>query len=191
MKNILLAVSLTALTTSAFAADLKPYIEGAVGWADAKDTSSSTINTKFDSDVNYAAEIGLKDIAGTGIRLGGSYSQNELDYKATRIATGAVLETSASKAKTYLLNAYYDFKTGTALTPFVGFGLGMQDTAGAKDNEFVYGMHGGAKYNITNNVYVGAKGSFLRANGITDATSNAKYSDHNQYSINATLGYEF
>ena len=190
MKKILIATILSSVASFAYA-DVKPYIEGAVGWADAKDTSSSTINTKFDSDVNYAAEIGLKDIAGTGIRLGGSYSENKLDYKATRIATGAVLETSASKAKTYLLNAYYDFKTGTALTPFVGFGLGMIDTAGAKDNEFIYGLHGGAKYNITNNVYVGAKGSFYRANGITDAASNAKYSDHNQYSINATLGYEF
>jgi len=191
MKKILLALALTALTTTAFAADLKPYIEGAVGWADAKDTSSSTINTKFDSDVNYAAEIGLKDIAGTGIRLGGSFSQMEPDYKAINKTTGAVSEASSAKAKTYLLNAYYDFKTGTELTPFVGFGVGMQDTAGAKDNEFIYGFHGGAKYNLNNNVYVGAKGSFLRANGITDADNGAKFSDHNQYSVNATLGYEF
>jgi opacity protein-like surface antigen len=190
MKKILIATILSSIASFANA-DVKPYIEGAVGWADAQDTNSSTINTKFDSDVNYAAEIGLKDIAGTGIRLGGSYSQQKPDYEAIYKTTGAVAEASSSKAKTYLLNAYYDFKTGTALTPFVGVGLGMQDTAGAKDNEFVYGLHGGAKYNITNNVYVGAKGSFLRANGITGTTTNAKYSDHNQYSINATLGYEF
>jgi len=191
MKNILLAAALAALTTTVFAADLKPYIEGAVGWSDAQDTSSSTITTKFDSDINYAAEIGLKDIAGTGIRLGGSYSQAKPDYKAIYKADGSVAEASSAKAKTYLLNAYYDFKTGTALTPFVGVGLGMQDTDGAKDNEFVYALHGGAKYNITNNVYVGAKGSFLRANGITESDNSAKYSDHNQYNVNATLGYEF
>ena len=190
MKKILIATVLSSIASFA-SADVKPYVEGAVGWSDAQDTSSSTINTKFDSDINYAAEIGLKDIAGTGIRLGGSYSQAKPDYKAIYKADGSVAEASSSKVKTYLLNAYYDFKTGAALTPFVGVGLGMQDTDGSKDNEFVYALHGGAKYNINNNVYVGAKGSFLRANGITDSESSAKYSDHNQYSVNATLGYEF
>jgi len=189
MKKILIATILSSIASFANA-DVKPYIEGAVGWIDAKDTNSSTVNTKFDSDINYAAEIGLKDIAGTGIRLGGSYTHAELDYVATNSSTGNSAAGKA-KSKVYLLNAYYDFKTGTALTPFVGFGAGMYDTTDAKDNEFIYGLHGGAKYNVSNNVYVGAKGSFYRANGITDAPSNAKFSDHNQYSINATLGYEF
>ena len=191
MKKVLLTAALTALTTTAFAADLKPYIEGAVGWFDSKDTSSSTINTKFDSDVNYAAEIGVKDVAGTGIRIGGSYTHVELDYRAHRTSDGTVAESSKATSKMYLLNAYYDFKTGTELTPFVGLGLGMSDTDDSKDNEFVYGLHGGAKYNISNNVYVGAKGSFFRVNGLTDAQTDARFSDHNQYSINATLGYEF
>jgi opacity protein-like surface antigen len=190
MKKILIATIISSIASFAYA-DVKPYVEGAVGWADAQDTSSSTITTKFDSDINYAAEIGLKDIAGTGIRLGGSYSQVKADYKAIVKATGAVAETSSAKVKIYLLNAYYDFKTGTALTPFVGFGLGMSDAVGGKDNEFIYGLHGGAKYNITNNVYVGAKGSFLRANGLTDSQNGYKFSDHNQYYVNATLGYEF
>jgi hypothetical protein len=135
-------------------------------------------------------QIGVKDIGGTGIRLGGSYTHAELDYVATNPTSGNSAAGKA-KSKAYLLNAYYDFKTGTALTPFVGFGAGMYDTTDAKDNEFIYALHGGAKYNVSNNVYVGAKGSFYRASGITDATSNQNYSDHNQYSINATLGYEF
>ena len=49
----------------------------------------------------------------------------------------------------------------------------------------------GAKYNINNNVYVGAKGSFMRNNGITDKDNNTQFSDYNSYSVNATLGYEF
>jgi len=189
MKKILIATIISSTASFAYA-DVKPYVEGAVGWADAQDTSSSTITTKFDSDINYAAEIGLKDIGGTGIRLGGSYTHAELDYVATNPTSGNSAAGKA-KSKAYLLNAYYDFKTGTALTPFVGFGAGMYDTTDAKDNEFIYALHGGAKYNVSNNVYVGAKGSFYRASGITDATSNQNYSDHNQYSINATLGYEF
>ncbi len=190
MKKILIATILSSIASFAHA-DTRAYVEGAVGWFDSKDTSSSTINTKFDSDVNYAAEIGLKDIAGTGIRLGGSYTYVDLDYKAYRTSNGTVAESAKSTTKTYLLNAYYDFKTGTELTPFVGLGLGKSDTDGSKDNEFVYALHGGAKYNISNNVYIGAKGSFFRANGITDSQTDAKYSDHNQYSVNATLGYEF
>jgi hypothetical protein len=61
----------------------------------------------------------------------------------------------------YLLNSYYDFKIGTELTPFVGLGLGQSDTDDSKDNEFVYALHGDGKYNITNNVYIGAKASFF------------------------------
>jgi opacity protein-like surface antigen len=190
MKKILIATMLSSIASFAYA-DTKAYVEGAVGWFDSKDTSSSTINTKFDSDVNYAAEIGVKDVAGTGIRIGASYTHVELDYRAHRTSNGTVAESSKSTSKMYLLNAYYDFKTGTELTPFVGLGLGMSDTDGSKDNEFIYGLHGGAQYKITNNVYVGAKGSFLRANGITDPQTDARFSDHNQYSINATLGYEF
>ena len=142
MKKILLVAALTALTTTTFASDLKPYIEGAAGWYDSQDTSSSAIKTKFDSDVNYAAEIGFKDIAGTGVRLGGSYTHVEMDYKAYLTSNGELVDGAKSKSKTYLLNAYYDFKTGTAVTPFVGFGLGMKDADSGKDNEFVYALHG-------------------------------------------------
>jgi hypothetical protein len=39
MKKILLVAALTTLTTTAFAADLKPYIEGSFGWTDYADKS--------------------------------------------------------------------------------------------------------------------------------------------------------
>lgn len=189
MKKLLLASLLSALISVANA-EVKPYIEGSVGWLDSNSTSSSTYKTKFDSDVNYGAEIGLKDIAGSGIRLGGSITHVNRDYKAYN-NSGAQIDTGKDRSNIYLLNAYYDIKTGTALSPFIGVGLGMIDSNNAKDNEFAYALHGGAKYNINNNVYVGAKGSFYRTNGIKDKEDSLQYSDSNSYSINALLGYEF
>ena len=62
MKKILIATILSSIASFANA-DVKPYIEGAVGWADAQDTSSSTINTKFDSHVNYAAAANSKSLS--------------------------------------------------------------------------------------------------------------------------------
>ena len=90
-------------------------------------TSSSATRAEPDSDVNYGIEIGFKNIADTGLRLGGSYLYSEPDVKSYDATTGALAETSKAKQKIYLFNAYYDFKNSSALTPFIGAGLGSHD----------------------------------------------------------------
>ena len=192
MKKILIATILSSIASFAYA-DVKPYIEGSVGYFDLDSTSSSATRVKTDSDVNYGLEFGFKNIADTGLRLGGSYLYSEPKVKSYRVSTDALLEDLKNKQKIYLFNAYYDFKNSSALTPFVGAGLGSHDWD-TVSKEFVYALHGGAKYNIVNNVYVGVKGSYFRTKSFTvegASGSNEKFTDLDSFAVNATLGYEF
>ena len=89
-----------------------------------------------------------------------------------------------------MLNTYYDFKTSTDFTPFVGFGIGLADIENAEDNAFAYSVSAGAKYNIDKNVYVGAKGAYTRIDGPTDQFG-IEFKDIAVFSANVSVGYEF
>jgi opacity protein-like surface antigen len=206
MKKVLLTAVLTALTTTAFAADLKPYIEGSLGYArtdDARisfiDDDGSTANYRgnYDNDVNYGVEIGAKNVFDPNIRLGAQYIKYQFDQKSGTNTfadgtTDADNELAKMKANVYLLNAYYDFNNSTKLTPFVGLGLGAADVDGNKDKEFSWAAHLGGRYNFDDNLYLGLKGSYLRINGgdvNCDSTCNG--ADGDIYSGNVSLGYQF
>ena len=92
MKKILIAATLTSLSTLALAADLKPYIEGSIGrvnpdTVDSKSYSGSldgsSVNAKlkfdYDSDNVYGGEVGFKNVVIPNLRIGASYSRAEID----------------------------------------------------------------------------------------------------------------
>jgi opacity protein-like surface antigen len=123
MKKILLAAVLTALTTSAFAADLKPYIEGSVGYTNFEDNIKITPGTselEVKSDVNYSIEAGLKDVFFKGLRL----SVSDTYMKGVEDKSTGETSYSKSNTNTFLANAYYDFDIGAALVPYIGVGIG-------------------------------------------------------------------
>lgn len=192
MKKFLIATILSSVASFAYA-DVKPYIEGSVGYFDLDSTSSSATRAKPDSDVNYGIEIGFKNIADTGLRLGGSYLYSEPDVKSYNATTGDLSEDKEYKQKIYFLNAYYDFKNSSPLTPFIGAGVGRHDWD-ATFKETAYALHGGANYNIDKNLYIGVKGSYFRtkdftAVGVSNATES--FGDMDSFAANATVGYEF
>lgn len=192
MKKILIAAILSSIASFA-CADVKPYIEGSVGYFDLDDTSSSATRVNPDSDINYGVEIGFKNIADTGFRLGGSYLYSEPDVKSYDATTGEEAENTKYKQKIYFLNAYYDFKNSSPLTPFIGAGVGRHDWDDTF-KETAYALHAGANYNIDKNLYIGAKGSYFRTKEFnTDGASDAdeRFSDMDSFAVNALLGYEF
>ena len=103
MKKILIAAILSSITFYAHA-DVKPYIEGSVGYFDLDDTSSSATRANPESKINYGIELGFKNIADTGLRLGGSYLYSEPDVKSFNATTGDLLENAKAKQKIYLSN---------------------------------------------------------------------------------------
>lgn len=266
MKKILLITALAAASSSAFALDLKPYVEAQVGYLntnsiDTKNysyTSNSLIvNGKlsfdYDSDVAWGGEVGLRDVVIENLRVGASFTRSEIDLNKLSIpgtltvkdsggntllsANGSValdrssaslsgsytyknsagntvsasgslvgnnadLSTSAVSAKSalldafkqrinlYMLNAYYDFKNDSALTPFVGVGVGFANMKDTKDNEFAYSLSAGAKYNFNSNIYLGLKGSYTRVNGPT-SNDGIEINDIGLWKADALIGYEF
>lgn len=209
MKKILLAVALTAYTTTAFAADLKPYIEGSVGYSrpdDAKisfvdDDGNGSYRANYDNDVNYGLEIGASNVLNPNIRLGAQFIKYQFDQKSgsTTFGDGTIEADDQSdfekmKAKVYLLNAYYDFNNTSKITPFIGLGMGAADVDGAKNNEFSWATHLGGKYNFNDNLYLGLKGSYLRINGgdiECNTVTNCKAQDADVISGNVLLGLQF
>jgi opacity protein-like surface antigen len=209
MKNILLVSAIAALTTTAFAADLKPYIEGSVGYARPDDAQISFVDgtgpgnyrANYDNDVNYGFEIGASNVLNPNIRLGAQFIKYQFDQKSgtTTFGDGSIEADDQSdfekmKAKVYLLNAYYDFNNASKITPFIGLGMGKADVDGSKNNEFSWATHLGGKYNFNDNLYLGLKGSYLRINGgdiECNTVTNCKAQDADVISGNVLLGYQF
>ena len=226
MKKLLLAAAVAAISSGAFAADLKPYIEGQLGYANLNDVDSKTISDSvgnvrvsgklklnYDSDATYGFEIGAKDVGIENLRIGASYSRAEFDFKsagltatistdgggttisgsASRSQLGSYASSLDAKLNLYMLNAYYDFKNSSSFTPFVGAGIGFADIKNTKDNEFAFSLSAGGRYNINNNLYLGAKGSYVRVNGPTIQVDGGDYGteDVDLWKAEALLGYQF
>jgi opacity protein-like surface antigen len=95
MKKILLVSALLAASLTASAADLKPYIEGSVGWGNVGDVSTKTytgtvsgvayngqVNLDYDSNVAWGGEVGLANVADTNFRVGLSFTKLSLDVNS-------------------------------------------------------------------------------------------------------------
>lgn len=92
MKKILLVSALLAASASASAADLKPYIEGQVGWGSVGDVATKTytgtvggvayngqVNLDYDSNLAWGGEVGLANVADSNFRVGLSFTKMSLD----------------------------------------------------------------------------------------------------------------
>ena len=124
-----------------------------------------------------AAGIDLSTID-AGILISGNVGDLGVSTAALVAAGQGELETS-----TLMLNAYYDYKTNSAFTPYVGIGLGTATTdlefspsavgvISDDDNTFVYQLILGASYTFTENL--GAFASYI-------------YRDADEASLNGTL----
>ena len=226
MKKLLIATVVATISSGALAADLKPYIEGQLGYANLNDVDTKTLNVsgtnfiaaanlnmKYDSDVSYGGEIGLRDILIPNFRIGASYSRSEFDFKnatvsgtaeingtayaaaanVTRANLGALADQFDAKLNLYMLNAYYDFKNPSQFTPFLGAGIGLADIKNTKDNEFAYSASAGGKYNFNDNLYLGLKGSYVRVNSPTVRVDSVDIAlkDVDLWKAEALLGYQF
>lgn len=164
----------------------------------------------FDSDVGYGFEVGAKDLLVENLRVGFAFTTVKFDFnKASGSGTvtdgtdtinfaGSVNKSDAKsvgldldrRTKLYMINAYYDFKNSSPITPYVGVGIGFADIENTKDNEVAMSATLGAKYNINQNVYVGAKATYYNINGFKDDAS-IKYKDVDAMALNINIGYDF
>ena len=163
---------------------------------------------EYDSEISAGLEFGLR--LNESSRIGLSYTKADFEFESQTLSgsvtidgttyTGSIPITRAdygsdasswdNDAKLYLANYYYDFNAGQTLRPFLGIGFGIADIQNAKDKEFAYAGHAGAKYYFNDNAYIGGKFTYARVNGITDGWG-IDYEDIDFYSGTLAVGFEF
>jgi len=101
MKKLLTATALiTAISATATAIAATPYVEGALGYAKARDvdtdaynssgpgfTRSETYKLDYDSSAMYGAEFGFKDVLMPNLRIGASIATMKFDLKSAQLDT--------------------------------------------------------------------------------------------------------
>ncbi|MGD0277128.1 MAG: outer membrane beta-barrel protein [Syntrophales bacterium] len=153
IRALLVVLLFVASTTSVLAAG--PYVGIAAG-----------VSIFHDSDIDEPGGSGTVSYdTGFGLNLSGGYKFNdpirvefELGYKSADFNT---FESDSSlKVWSYMVNAYYDIKTNSPLTPFIGLGLGLLNGDiklegwSKDDTEFGYQIIAGAAYKVDKNVAI-------------------------------------
>ncbi len=102
MKKLLIAAAVATISSGAFAADMKPYIEAQLGYAKLKDVETESYNANilggavtgasakldFDNSFSGGLELGVGNVGDSNFRLGASYTRMDFDLeKVTGTAT--------------------------------------------------------------------------------------------------------
>ena len=160
IRALLVGLLLVASTTSALAAG--PYI-GAVGG----------MSIVHDSDINELGFSGTVEYdTGFGFNMSAGYNfdpfraEFEFGYKNADVdrfeAFGFSVPTDGADLTTmsYMVNGFYDIKTKSAFTPYIGAGLGFiygeldVDGFSSDDTVFGYQFIVGSAYNVNKNLAI-------------------------------------
>jgi len=157
MHFLLAWLLLVASATSAMAAG--PYIGAATGITVYHDSDLSTGGTgKIEYEPGGAAKASL-GYNFDGFRLEGEFGYKRADvdsFQTVTVPEGSMDTTIFS----YMINAYWDIKTGRIVTPFIGAGIGklhakMTDPYAAyRDDVLGYQISVGTAIKITNKLNI-------------------------------------
>ena len=206
MNKILIAVSsvIFMLSSNAFAAENTPYIEGRIGqsypmdtdWSGTNGAASVTGDIEFDPNLAFGGEIGVRNVSGTGLRLGLSILSTKIEADEVCIDGLGCATVSGSEAEfdanIYMGNAYYDFSMDSDFKPYVGFGIGLVDADGGSD--FAASASIGVNYQVNKNFYIGLRGDFLytdTADSSTEGAVTVNLDGINAWSSGIVVGFSF
>ena len=183
-KTLLLAsaAAVFAFTFEANACDLKPYISAKITAAsvsnkvkmteaeyDNEDPEYTDIYDMFRDDMNdntwgFSLAAGIKkELEKGAVRAEFEFSRKQ---PTSSYITAGYGEMGGLKFKTqihsYMINAYYDFNTDSAFTPYIGGGIGLAKTklsiAYGEESDshtnFAWQIGGGIAYAVNDNVSV-------------------------------------
>ena len=183
-KTLLLAsaAAVFAFTFEAGACDLKPYISAKINAASINNKLKMTEASYYNLEPEYTeigdsfrndmhdSTWGFSLAAGIKKELEKGAVRAELEFTRFQPTSSYVtIDGRQTKYKTqihsYMINAYYDFNTDSAFTPYIGGGIGyattkLSDTrarTGAKSNShtnFAWQIGGGIAYAVNDNVSI-------------------------------------
>lgn len=182
------ALTLGATTLSAQSLTDGAYIQGFAGYSQLQDSDFSgnigganqTVATDFDGGYGLGVAVGKEipqwssDAIGTRVELELSYRDNDVDgVNFSGNGPGPEGNVSGDISQTSLFaNVLFDFKGGSAFTPYAGFGLG----ATYSDIDFVYGPGVALDDSDTNFAAQLIAGVAYDINATTAFTVDARYS---------------
>jgi opacity protein-like surface antigen len=170
LRAFLVGLLLSVSATSALAAG--PYIGAAGGVSIVHDsdftvTGLGTATAEFDTGYGFNVSAGYNfDPVRLEFEFG--YKNADLDKFSGPGGSFSVADTDIT-VMSYMVNALYDIKTKSPVTPYVGAGLGILngelEEQGYKedDTQFGYQLIAGAAYNINNNLALDVSYRFQHA----------------------------
>ncbi|WP_051396185.1 outer membrane protein [Ignatzschineria larvae DSM 13226] len=165
MKKLLIAsaISLLGFTSTAFAMDFEQYVSAKA--------VLNHVNNKFETDdlnLKKSKNVGGFRLAyGVAFPVDSNKIRTELEYGYNgKVKLGETIDdehyNSETKSQSVMVNAYFDFNTDTAFTPYVGAGIGYArlkntidrgDTSWSKSsNNFAWNVGAGVSYAVNRDV---------------------------------------
>lgn len=175
------------------------YIKGAGGWNHTQEQDfSGGASGELDEGYAVSGAVGYNFGAGWRSELEVAYRNNDVD--SLENAAGASLPSPGGDVTStaFMFNGYYDLPTGTALTPYVGAGIGLArvnvdyDSAGVNiadedSTEFAYQGVAGLSYAISPNADLFAEYKYFATSDI-DLGGGAE-ADYQNHTVLAGLKY--
>lgn len=164
MKKLFIASVLSAMTLTSFtmAQEYNQYLSAKGVWSYATDKFELNDSGSFKKSKGVA---GIRIAYGMTIPLEKNQLRTELEYGYNgKVKFTIDGDNSEMKAQTVMLNAYYDFDTGTQWRPYLGVGLGYarlkhqfsnheeQQYASKSKGNFAWNMSIGTTYAIDRNI---------------------------------------
>lgn len=163
MKKLLAVTVLAAVTSSltvAQAQDFQQYVSAKA--------VLNHVNSKF--ELNNEDTKKSKNVAGLRLAYGAIFPAADNNVRAEieygyngKAKVNADKRESETKSQSVMLNGYFDFNTGTAVTPYVGAGLGYarlkntvtpegKDSYSKSKGNFAWQVGAGVSYAVNSNV---------------------------------------
>ena len=198
-KTILTVAALAVLTVpmTSMAVDNSFYIKANLGIGMALDSDIDNMpNNAGSAMITY--DSGMLGSAAAGYDFAGPmrtdveyiWQKNDVDTLLYKNQYGNFAEGDFT-TQTLMVNGYYDIKTGSPWTPYIGGGIGWAkldlNTPGLPtsdyDDAIAYQVIGGVAYDVTSQLSIDAQYRFM---GTSDATISG--ADYNLTTNNVVLG---
>ena len=202
--RILFCTALAALCALPANAFEKGFYLGAglgANWTRDTDIIGIGTNLKADFDAGWVGALGLGWAYGNGVR-----SEAEIGYRRNDLDSIAGVAASSGDASSWrgMINLFYDFKTGTPATPYIGAGIGAARVSltaspfGAShlddtDSAFAYQGIAGVGYRVNESAQVFADYRYFATTSLdfTTAAGTAVDADYGNHTLMVGLRFSF
>jgi opacity protein-like surface antigen len=153
-----------------------------------------TVNGEYDTGFGFTINGG--GYLNENVRLEGEFGYRKADMSKLSGPGGSVTVTGVStKVMSYMVNGYYDFKSDSIVTPFIGVGVGMLsgelEDNGFSDKDNSFGYQAGAGLSIAANKKIDLDLSYRFQGATSDFESNGLKVSYTSSNIFAGLRVKF